>query len=276
MVMRTGFFGSLTVLALLCGPVVSRGQSEEQWTKLMQSRAVHPSANGYYEGAKTGPALYFLQGGNEAMPYIVRVPRGYDSSKAYPVVVFLHGAILAVGEYQYGKKEIADEPIFNADPDMKALVVFPFAKSDYKWSGKSGAYEDVARIVGEVKQYYHTDEKRVYIGGISMGGIATFWFVNHHPELFAGFYTFSANPAYLSEPVKWSNITTARPMYSVHAKDDQGFPYADVQQLYEQHRTDAPGWHFSTVDRGGHRFIYTDAGLVQVKKVLEQLLGAGR
>jgi len=260
------------IAALLLWAQASTAQSEQQWTAQLKGRAIPAAVGDRYAEPSAGLALYFLHGDTTAMPYLVYVPRRYDPAKASGVVIFLHGAILARPQYQYSKIEIADEPIFAAATDWDVLVVFPFAKSDYKWSGKSGAYEDVVSILKEVEQHYRTNEKQVYIGGISMGGIATFWYVNHHPELFKGFYTFSAMPALQDEEIKWGNITRERRMFSVHAKDDMVFPCADVERIYKQHRAEAPGWYFGTVESGGHRFIYSGKGPRYVQTELELFL----
>lgn len=224
-----------------------------------------------FRHATPGFALYYSQVGNINEPYLVYVPRSYDPSRPAPVVVFLHGAILARDSFQYKEPTIANEPIFSVADALNTIVIFPFGRSDLRWSGQSPVYENIVKMIGQTGERYNVDKKKVYIGGISMGGIATFWFIDHHPELFAGFYTFSAMPR-LDEPIRFGNITRSRPLYSMNAKDDQGFSFGEVHGIYEQHKSEAPGWHFESVESGGHRFIYGTGGSKHVQALLENLL----
>ena len=90
-----------------------------------------------------------------------------------------------------------------------------------------------------------------------MGGNAVYWFVDNRADLFAGFYTFSAMPGTKSALAK---LNDNKPLYSLNAKDDEVFPYANVEAAWALLKKDAPGWHFKTMDRGGHRFIYNVGG----------------
>ncbi len=221
----------------------------------------------------SGFALYFAPSGNIRQPYLVYVPVSYTPAKPMPVIIFLHGAILARDSFQYKDPAIANEPIFSIAESLKTIVVFPFARADFKWAGQSPAYENIISIIKQVERDYDVDKNKVYIGGISMGGIATFWFVNNHPEIFAGFYTFSAAPHSPDGEIKYSNITKSKPLFSLNAKDDPVFSYSDMEAAYNKHKGDAPGWHHATVDAGGHRFIYGKGGEAQVKSLLSNLLG---
>src|SRR5438552_16101563 len=60
-------------------------------------------------------------------PYVVFVPKDYDGTKEYPVILFLHGA----GETKGGKKmpvEVGIGPtIKQRDKDVRCIVVIPQA-----------------------------------------------------------------------------------------------------------------------------------------------------
>jgi predicted peptidase len=240
-----------------------------QWLQLIASNAVN-SENGSYAKAPAGYALYYSRSGEVMVPYLVYVPRSYDPAKPISMVVFLHGAILAKEDFQHKDPAIVDEPIFSMADTFHTLVVFPFARRDFAWSGNEAAFKNILTIISQVENDYHVDQKRVYIGGISMGGNATAWFIDNKPELFAGFYTFSAMP---KGNTTYSNITKNKPLYSMNAKDDQVFPYRDVAAIYEQKKGEAKGWVMRTVETGGHRFIYNGAtGKNYTKALLGSLL----
>lgn len=267
----------IVLFGVTSGQEAGRRNSKE-WLQLIAGNAVkRKSTPTSYPGAKPGYALYyirtdFMQAGEIEAPYIVRVPTSYDPAKPTPAVVFLHGAILARETFQHTDPAIADEPIFAIADTFNSIVIFPFGKSGFMWPNQQAADDNVLAIIADAEQHYNIDKRKLFLGGISMGGIATFWFVNHHPDLFAGFYTFSAMPRLAEGPIQFSNITRERPLYSMNAMDDPGFSYNEVHELYEQHKKEAPGWYFSSVETGGHRFIYGANGKRYVKLLLGNLL----
>ena len=261
-------FISSVAVAQLAGGITS-----ESWLDLVASNAVKKgNAPGVFSAAPAGLALYFAQSGSIRQPYLVCVPVGYNPSRPTSVVVFLHGAILVKDSFQYKEPSNAREPIFSIADTLNTIVVFPFARKDLKWQGQLPAYENIINIIHQVERDYNVDKKKVYIGGISMGAMATFWFLNNRPDLFAGFYAFSAAPHSDDGDIKYGNITSSRPLFSVNAKDDRIFSYTDMEKAYTEHKNEAPGWHYSTVETGGHRFIYGPDGKAQVKSLLSKLL----
>jgi predicted peptidase len=264
------------LLSILCFfSVNSYGQSGD-WLKKIERNAISKGKAGIFSAAKPGYALYFSQSGSVNEPYLVYVPKSYDPSRPSPLVVFLHGAILARDSFQYKDPEIADEPIFSIADAFNTIVLFPFGRSDFKWSGRSPAYENVIKMIRQAEECYNINKQRIYIGGISMGGIATFWFINNKPELFAGFYTFSAMPRLPDQAINFKAITIDKPLFSMNAKDDPGFSYTEVHEIYEQHKAEAKGWHFESVETGGHRFIYNSGGQEYVKSIVGSLLKSSR
>ena len=266
------FFILLTLFATAQTKISALGN--EQWLKTITGNAIGKATNNTsFSKAPAGYALYFSKAGNIEVPYLVYVPKSYNPSQGCPAVVFLHGAILARDSFQYKNAEITTEPIFSIADTFNTIIIFPFARQDFKWAGgQTPAFENIITIIKQVEQDYNIDKKRIFIGGISMGGNATYWFINNKPEMFAGFYTFSAMPGAGSSAMKYANITIQKPLYSINAKDDPVFPYADVEAAHQQHKDEAPGWHFSTVETGGHRFIYSTGGEKYVKSLLSNLL----
>lgn len=223
-----------------------------------------------FSSAPSGPALYFVRNSGVDAPYIVFVPASYNPSKPMQVVVFLHGAILARDSFQYSDPGIAREPVFSVADTLQTLVVFPFGRTGFMWPVVEAANENIMSIIGDVAQHYNIDKQRIFLGGISMGGMATFWFVTHKYDAFAGFYTFSAMPP--ESGVRYSNLGVNKPLISLHAKDDPGFPFDEVLSRYNAHKMEAPGWSLSAVSTGGHRFIYAPGGDAYVKATLSRLL----
>ncbi|MDO4548302.1 MAG: alpha/beta hydrolase-fold protein [Clostridia bacterium] len=130
--------------------------------------------------------------GNE-MYYWLHVPEDYDPSREYPVVLYLHGSgqrfqnvemVLmrnqaATSFVKYGYDAIVIAPqcnytdlsaeIFWYDTDLNATVF------------GNGAYS----ILQDVIAQYNTDADRIYVTGLSMGGIASYGMLAQYPETFA-------------------------------------------------------------------------------------------
>jgi predicted peptidase len=117
--------------------------------------------------------------------YVVYVPKGYDAKgdKTYPVILFLHGA----GETKGGTKqpvEVGIGPAIKKRKDFPFIVIFPQAQKS-GWAADSANGEMAMSILKEVEKDFHTDPKRVYLTGLSMGGGGTWSFAAKYPERWA-------------------------------------------------------------------------------------------
>ncbi len=165
--------------------------------------------------------------GTDTLPYRLLLPENYDVSKKYPLVFFLHGAGERGKDNEkqlvHGAKLFLKEEVRKNFP---AIVVFPQCPSNSFWSNvdirtdngkrifafqESGeptlAMKLADELLKEVIKKYPVDKKRVYGGGLSMGGMGTFEIVRRNPTLFAAAIPIcgGANPATAPKlkKVKW-------------------------------------------------------------------------
>ena len=143
--------------------------------------------------------------GEDTLKYRIMYPENFSEDKQYPVVLFLHGA----GErgednkkqLVHGSKLFADRTNRGAFP---AIVIFPQCpKSDY-WSkvdvdrstnpiGLNFKYETgpttsmglVLDLMDEFAEKPFVKKEKIYVGGLSMGGMGTFEILYRRPEMFA-------------------------------------------------------------------------------------------
>ena len=133
------------------------------------------------------------------LPYRLMKPEGYDATKKYPLVVFLHGAgergnnnenQLVHGVPQFVSKENREK--------YPCFLIAPQCPSNSKWNDVDwGAathtlpkeMTDASRmtiaLVESLLKEYSIDPKRVYLTGLSMGGYGTWDLLARRPELFA-------------------------------------------------------------------------------------------
>jgi predicted peptidase len=122
-------------------------------------------------------------------PYVVFVPKDYDGTKEYPVILFLHGA----GETKNPKAkkegkmpvEVGIGPaIKKREKDFAFITVIPRAEN-FGWGADGANGKRALAMLDEVMKEYKIDAKRQYLTGLSMGGMGTWSIAMAHPDRFA-------------------------------------------------------------------------------------------
>lgn len=147
--------------------------------------------------------LFISEG--DTLPYRILLPENYKPAKKYPFVFFLHGAGERGNDNEkqlvHGAKLFLKEDVRKQFP---AIVVFPQCPQQSYWSNvdfkmNEGKRDFSFRADGEptlgmklaqqllyqLFNNYKIDKKKVYVGGLSMGGMGTFEIVGRNPKLFA-------------------------------------------------------------------------------------------
>jgi predicted peptidase len=146
-----------------------------------------------------------LIGQGDTLPYRMLLPDGFDASRKYPLVLFLHGG----GERgSDNEKQLTHGSSLFTDPlnrgAFPAVVLFPQCSMDSYWAqveidrssypiGLAFRYEQgptrplqmVMDLVREYLQAPYIDTDRVYVMGLSMGGMGTFEILYRMPDTFA-------------------------------------------------------------------------------------------
>lgn len=140
-----------------------------------------------------------------SLPYQILYPQNYDRTQNYPVVLVLHGGGERGNDNQkqltHGSKLFLKEENRTKFP---AIVIFPQCAADSYWmSGKidrtkqpielSFEYPKKANwplkaaidLVKKISKEEAVDKKRIYITGLSMGGMGTFEVLSRYPKMFA-------------------------------------------------------------------------------------------
>jgi predicted peptidase len=146
--------------------------------------------------------------GGESLPYRILYPLSFDSTRAYPVIVFLHGA------YERGRDNESQLRIggryFLKEENRKkfpAIIIFPQCSNEYIWAEFETRLDSAT---GLAKKWYfpfrkkpsvpvqllkelldslgakpYVDKSRIYTGGLSQGGMGVFDLVARYPDMFA-------------------------------------------------------------------------------------------
>jgi len=125
-------------------------------------------------------------------PYGLYLPPNFKASKAYPLVVMLHGAgsnhRLAMRRVfgksnQNGETDVEASRYFPNWKDVPYIVVTPFARGTMGYQGI--AEKDVLEMLEDVRKRFTIDTNRMYLTGLSMGGGGTLWLGLSKPDLWA-------------------------------------------------------------------------------------------
>lgn len=150
---------------------------------------------------------WFFQSGDK-MPYRILFPENYDAQKKYPLVLFLHGRGESGSDNE--KQLVHGASLFLRDSIRKqfpAIVVFPQCSEHSYWSNvqmvvedsknnkrsfffvpagpPSSAMEMVLSLLNNLITRYPVNRQRIYVMGLSMGGMGTFEIVRRRPQTFA-------------------------------------------------------------------------------------------
>lgn len=147
----------------------------------------------------------FVSDDGSRLPYRILFPEEYDKSKEYPLILVLHGAGERGNDNEkqlvHGAKMFLDSAVREKFP---AIVVFPQCPSESYWSSVSidrsvmplpldfdynrpitTPLRNAISLVQKLVKEEAVNERRVYITGLSMGGMGTFEAVYRYPDLFA-------------------------------------------------------------------------------------------
>ena len=185
---------------------------------------------------------------NDTLRYRMLLPKDFTKDKQYPLVLFLHGSgergIDNKTQLVHGSKLFTDE---NNRKNFPVIVIFPQCpKNDY-WANTTvdrstktisrkfpldveptESLNLVMELMDDLTSKPIVNESKVYVGGLSMGGMGTFEILYRKPDMFAAAFAIcgGGNP----EAVKtYSNKTD---LWVFHgAKDDVVDPQLSIDMV---------------------------------------------
>ena len=146
-----------------------------------------------------------------AYPLSLLIPENYDQTKSYALVVCLHGAGFTGDAYLERWKARLSDAYLLACPSYPSGAWFT-----------RRAEELVLATIQSVRQRYHVDPDRVFLTGMSNGGIGTWLVGMHHAPLFAGLAPMASGLDGVLMPFL-ANLRHT-PVYIIHGDKDQVMP----------------------------------------------------
>jgi predicted peptidase len=194
--------------------------------------------------------------GQDTLRYRILYPENYKKEKPYPLVVFLHGG----GERGNDNDAQLDHGagLFLRDSLRKqfpAIVIFPQCPSDSLWTKTPPKITSAPYVVDTTAAYYQAldaqpittperlvkllmdslaqhkiaDKKRMYIGGLSMGGLGTYSLLIHFPDYFAAAFSICGEANVRLYKKKAAHV----PVWIFHGEVDNVIPVQPDRDLYK-------------------------------------------
>ena len=188
----------------------------------------------------------------DTLPVRILYPENFDPAKKYPLMLFLHGRGECGNDNEkqltHGSKMFLDLEFRKNHP---AVVVFPQCSEDSYWSNveieavntkrfftfqKGGEPTKAMKLLlSFTKEFFEkdfVDKSKIYVGGLSMGGMGTYEILRREPKTFAAAFAICGGD-HIKNCKKYKNV----PLWIFHGGLDDivspQFSYGIYRRLRE-------------------------------------------
>lgn len=190
------------------------------------------------------------EGGKWRAEYSLYVPEYYTPQQCWPLIVCLHGGFGHGDEYIWTWLRPAKS---------KGYLLLSPKSLGPTWSVLTPALDihSIEAMLDDVLATYAVDRTRIYLTGLSDGGIFTYLLGLARPELFAGIVPVAGHMHTLVDTLLRQGRGKALPIFVVHGAQDYIFPVSFTRQTcnlltrlgYNVTYEELPDW--------GHAYTYT-------------------
>jgi pimeloyl-ACP methyl ester carboxylesterase len=144
------------------------------------------------DGRRSLTLAWLSQSDGTLQFYTVSLPPHWDSRKAYPLYVQLHGRgpdiplAYVSSTFQPPKK--------NEAKNSNLIAIFPWLRGNGEWRNENGSEPDIWEAIEDVRSFATVDSDRWYLSGHSWGGDDAWSIVQRTPDLWAAVGIMAGNP----------------------------------------------------------------------------------
>jgi len=209
-------------------------------------------ANAAVPGAPDGAAKGFIQRkrNKERSDYTLYVPENYSQEKPLPLIIALHGGYGQGYEYIWTWLRAARSGGY--------AILAPKSLGDtWDMSVPSSDTQSVVRMFNEVSNEYSIDPARVYLTGLSDGGIFTYILGLEQTQLFRGLAPIAGALHPAVDPMLRQGRGKDTPMLVVHGVHDFIFPVAFTRQTCNLLKSIGYDVTYEELPEWGHAYPYS-------------------
>lgn len=138
--------------------------------------------------ARTAPQIpalreegYFSENDGSWQPFLCYCPPAARRGEKRPLIVYLHGYSPYLDIVNWTS---IPSNLLALTESEQCLMAAPFGRGNTDFQGIGE--QDVLRVISETRRRFPVDDDRVFLAGISMGGMGAWTIGCHYPHLFAG------------------------------------------------------------------------------------------
>lgn len=179
----------------------------------------------------------------DTLPYRILYPLDFDTTRQYPLILFLHGSGERGNDNEAQLRNGVD--FFGSAENRKnfpAIVIVPQCPKEGYWSSVeitrlpdgervfnfsdsenreiTPALSQTVNLLEEFRQKSWVDNARIYVGGLSMGGMGTFELLARKPDWFAAAFIICGD----GDPASAPKYAEKTPLWIFHGEVDDVIP----------------------------------------------------
>lgn len=186
-------------------------------------------------------AEQFQSADGQQLRYWLALPKPSESEKAWPLILFLHGAGERGEDLELVKKH-GPPKLLAEGQTFPCLVVSPQCPAGKLWDPKL-----LTLLLDEVTKKHRVDPDRIYVTGLSMGGFGTWSLGAETPQRFAALAPIcgGGNP---SSAAKLTHL----PIWVFHGSLDKAVPLSRSEEMVKAIRDAGGKVEFTVYQDVGH------------------------
>ncbi|MGH8013923.1 MAG: hypothetical protein ACREQ4_15655 [Candidatus Binataceae bacterium] len=182
--------------------------------------------------------------------YTLYVPENYSTASRWPLIICLHGG------YGQGREYIFT---WLRPARCKGYILLSPKSLVHTWTMtmRSPDTTSILRMIEEVTAEYNIDRSRIFLTGLSDGGIFTYILGLEHHSMFAGIAPVAGALHLMIQPILSQGAGRDLPIYVIHGVHDFIFPVQLTRQTCTMLRELGYNLRYDELPEWGHAYPYS-------------------
>lgn len=180
------------------------------------------------------------------IPYLMYLPKDYESTESFPLMLFLHGRGESNGSIRIVEKWGPPRMVARGQ-DLPYVLISPQCPRESRWTADDQMSMLLA-LLDHVTAEFKVDASRTYLTGLSMGGYGSWRLAANHPDRFAAAAIICGG----GDPAKASQLKDL-PIWVFHGTKDTAVPFSKSVDMVEAIRkAGGEKVRFTSLEEIGH------------------------